>query len=40
MEDLWDARYAESDRVWSRRPNVVLVREVAPLPPGAAVDLG
>jgi SAM-dependent methyltransferase len=40
MSDAWDARYAESDRVWSGRPNVVLVREVAALPPGTALDLG
>jgi SAM-dependent methyltransferase len=40
MSDVWDARYAESDRVWSGQPNVVLVREVAALPPGAALDLG
>jgi SAM-dependent methyltransferase len=40
MSDVWDARYAESDRVWSGQPNVVLVREVAALPPGTALDLG
>jgi SAM-dependent methyltransferase len=40
MSDVWDARYAESDRVWSGRPNVVLVREVGTLPPGTALDLG
>ena len=40
MSDSWDARYAESDRVWSGQPNVVLVREVAPLPRGTALDLG
>jgi SAM-dependent methyltransferase len=39
-EESWDARYAESDRIWSGRPNVVLVREVAGLPPGTALDLG
>ncbi|MFC3744431.1 class I SAM-dependent methyltransferase [Paractinoplanes deccanensis] len=40
IEAEWDARYAESDRVWSGNPNVVFVREVADLPPGRALDLG
>ncbi|XVV17500.1 class I SAM-dependent methyltransferase [Actinoplanes sp. CA-131856] len=40
IEAEWDARYAESDRVWSGNPNVVLVREVSDLPPGRALDLG
>lgn len=39
-EQSWDARYAESDRIWSGNPNVVLVAEVADLPPGTALDLG
>jgi SAM-dependent methyltransferase len=39
-ENSWDARYAESDRVWSGEPNAALVREVADLPPGSALDLG
>ncbi|GAA2485552.1 class I SAM-dependent methyltransferase [Winogradskya humida] len=39
-ERSWDARYAESERVWSGAPNVVLVREVAGLTPGTALDLG
>ncbi|WP_380168086.1 class I SAM-dependent methyltransferase [Jannaschia sp. R86511] len=36
----WEARYAEQDRVWSGRPNDLLVREVADLPPGAALEIG
>ncbi|RCG28649.1 class I SAM-dependent methyltransferase [Sphaerisporangium album] len=36
----WDARYAERDRVWSGEPNVMLVRQVAALPAGTALDLG
>ncbi|MEU9888799.1 class I SAM-dependent methyltransferase [Sphaerisporangium sp. NPDC051011] len=36
----WDARYAERDRVWSGDPNVMLVREMAGLPAGRALDLG
>ncbi|GGL12416.1 class I SAM-dependent methyltransferase [Mangrovihabitans endophyticus] len=39
-EASWDARYAESDRIWSGQPNVVLVREVADETPGRALDLG
>jgi chemotaxis protein methyltransferase CheR len=37
---FWQDRYAGTDRVWSGRPNAVLVREVADLPPGRALDLG
>jgi SAM-dependent methyltransferase len=40
LEESWDARYRESDRVWSERPNAALVREVRGLPPGRALDLG
>lgn len=36
----WDARYAETDRVWSGNPNGALVAEVAGLPPGRALDVG
>lgn len=36
----WDARYAESDRVWSGNPNGALLTEVAGLPPGRALDVG
>ncbi|TDO32051.1 class I SAM-dependent methyltransferase [Paractinoplanes brasiliensis] len=39
-EHAWDARYAESHRIWSGKPNVVLVREVSDLPAGRALDLG
>jgi SAM-dependent methyltransferase len=39
-ESFWDNRYAEHAHVWSGNPNVVLVREVAGLPPGRALDLG
>ncbi|MFD7918451.1 SAM-dependent methyltransferase [Streptomyces sp. NPDC059740] len=37
---MWDARYASAERIWSGEPNVVLVREVAQLSPGRALDLG
>lgn len=39
-EEDWDARYRDTDRVWSGNPNVALVAEVADLPPGRALDLG
>ncbi len=39
-EQAWDTRYEESGRIWSGNPNVVLVREVADLLPGRALDLG
>ncbi|MFE9851273.1 FAD-dependent oxidoreductase [Streptomyces sp. NPDC005576] len=38
--EMWDDRYRESDRIWSGNPNTVLVREVADLEPGRALDLG
>ncbi|AZZ50138.1 class I SAM-dependent methyltransferase [Rathayibacter rathayi] len=36
----WEARYADSDRIWSGRPNATLVGVVGALPPGRALDLG
>jgi len=36
----WDARYGESERIWSGNPNPRLVEQVAGLPPGAALDVG
>jgi SAM-dependent methyltransferase len=39
-EEFWDARYAESDRIWSGNPNTVLVREATGLQTGTALDLG
>ncbi|MEU6756857.1 class I SAM-dependent methyltransferase [Streptomyces sp. NPDC046685] len=39
-EEFWDARYSESTRIWSGRPNEALVREVSDLTPGRALDLG
>lgn len=38
--ELWDARYAESHRIWSGNPNAALVRETSDLAPGHALDLG
>lgn len=39
-QETWDARYAESERVWSGRPNQRLVEQVAGLTPGSAADVG
>jgi SAM-dependent methyltransferase len=36
----WEARYADSDRIWSGRPNATLVGLVGELPPARALDLG
>ncbi|MFI9761620.1 class I SAM-dependent methyltransferase [Streptomyces sp. NPDC051963] len=37
---FWEARYRDTTRVWSGRPNELLVREAADLRPGSALDLG
>ncbi|MFL4908929.1 class I SAM-dependent methyltransferase [Streptomyces sp. MMS24-I2-30] len=39
-DEFWESRYRQSDRVWSGRPNPLLVREVTGLRPGTALDLG
>ena len=39
-EQFWEERYGGEERVWSGNPNVLLVREVADLAPGSALDLG
>jgi SAM-dependent methyltransferase len=39
-EQYWEERYGDEERVWSGRPNPLLVREVTPLTPGTALDLG
>ncbi|MEV4705204.1 class I SAM-dependent methyltransferase [Actinoplanes sp. NPDC049316] len=36
----WDQRYAGTDRLFSGNPNTALVREVAGLTPGTALDVG
>lgn len=38
--EAWNERYAGSTRVWSGKPNVELVAQVADLVPGRALDLG
>jgi len=39
-QQTWDARYAETERVWSGRPNPRLVEQVTGVPPGRALDVG
>jgi SAM-dependent methyltransferase len=39
-QETWDARYAESERIWSGNPNPRLVEHVADLTPGRALDVG
>ena len=39
-QQMWEDRYAESDRIWSGKPNVRLVEIVSDLAPGRALDLG
>ncbi|MET8831345.1 class I SAM-dependent methyltransferase [Streptomyces sp. NPDC004610] len=38
--EFWESRYRDSGRVWSGKPNEILVREVSALRPGTALDLG
>ncbi|MFD7263388.1 SAM-dependent methyltransferase [Streptomyces sp. NPDC059874] len=38
--EFWDGRYSESTRIWSGKPNALLVREAEDLTPGRALDLG
>jgi SAM-dependent methyltransferase len=39
-EQSFEEMYRATDALWSGRPNVQLVREVADLPPGTALDVG
>lgn len=38
--EFWDSRYADVDRLWSPKPNALLVEFAAELAPGRAIDLG
>ncbi|KUL24629.1 class I SAM-dependent methyltransferase [Streptomyces regalis] len=38
--EFWEARYRDGGRLWSGRPNSLLVREASGLEPGSALDLG
>lgn len=37
--EAWNARYAGSDLVWTREPNLFVARELVGVTPGTAVDL-
>ena len=39
-QEAWNERYSGSTRVWSGKPNIELVAQVAELVPGRALDLG
>ncbi|NUT50248.1 MAG: class I SAM-dependent methyltransferase [Saccharothrix sp.] len=39
-EEYWETFYRDRDRVWTGKANELLVREVAHLEPGTALDLG
>ncbi len=39
-QQFWEDFYRDKDQVWSGKANPLLVREVAALTPGAALDLG
>ena len=36
----WDARYSQSDKLWTSNVNPALIAEVAELEPGTALDVG
>lgn len=40
LQDSWDARYLEADRIWSGNVNSALAGVVVNLTPGTALDLG
>ena len=40
LQETWDTRYAEHDRIWSGNPNALLIREASDLEPGRALELG
>src|ERR1700744_631246 len=39
-QTAWDQRYAGPELVWGAGPNCFVAAELAPLPPGRAIDLG
>lgn len=39
-QETWDARYSESEKIWSGNPNQRLVEQVSGLTPGTALDVG
>jgi len=40
VQEEWDRRYIDRDKLWSGQPNGALVAEVAGLRPGRALDIG
>ena len=40
VQEEWDRRYAEQERMWSGQPNGALVAEVAGLTPARVLDVG
>lgn len=40
VQAFWDQHYGQRDRLWSGRPNPVLVEMLGSTPPGVALDLG
>ncbi|MGY4859820.1 class I SAM-dependent methyltransferase [Cryobacterium sp. AP23] len=40
VQALWDERYADRDRLWSGKPNAVLLSETNGLRPGRVLDVG
>jgi SAM-dependent methyltransferase len=40
VQEEWDKRYTERERLWSGQPNGALVTEVAGLTPGRVLDVG
>lgn len=39
-EEFWEDFYGDREQIWTGNPNALLVREVAGLTPGTALDLG
>ncbi|MFE1593890.1 class I SAM-dependent methyltransferase [Nocardia sp. NPDC058705] len=39
-EEFWEDFYREREQIWTGNPNPLLVREVAELAPGTALDIG
>jgi SAM-dependent methyltransferase len=39
-QEFWDERYRSHPRVWSDRPNPLLIAQVTDLTPGTALDVG
>lgn len=40
LEEYWETRYGDADRIWSGNVNLVVAGVAAELEPGSALDLG